>query len=321
MAALTPAVQDRLFFLGVGLTACAVIGLMRRMLIASRQAAIIPPAENKPQYITQEVEDSLKLSTLDKLLDSPNYAIQETAAIIVCERALHDGSTINILLWYITQPDYKSREQGIRALSMMMNSSTIRMLNSPATYAALIKSLEFSITDYVHNDFSPDWDNWHLRDVVEQGNLLLLSQLTHKFGPEGLVKHNFVSRWLAKEPWGQDEHERFSNFLSSLDGRYRLSEMLEPLFLDRTGRKQLIKAKLVPPRLRIADDPKRDTRMAGGGGAAGEDNIFDGMFVEGTRRPGQSFEEEHIRRRHREAMVLNDGTRPLERGDIIQRER
>jgi hypothetical protein len=122
MAALSPAVQDRLFMLGIGLTACAVIDVMRRMLISYKEAAIEPPAENKPQYITQEVEDSLKLSTLDKLLDSPNYAIQETASIIICERALHDGSTIDVLLWYITQPDYEAREQGIRALNMMMNS-------------------------------------------------------------------------------------------------------------------------------------------------------------------------------------------------------
>jgi hypothetical protein len=122
MAALSPAVQDRLFMLGIGLSACAVIGVMRRMLNHYRIAAIEPAAENKPQYITQDVEDSLKLSTLDKLLDSPNYAIQETAAVIVCERALHDGSTIDVLLWYITQPEYEFREQGIRALNMMMNS-------------------------------------------------------------------------------------------------------------------------------------------------------------------------------------------------------
>lgn len=123
MAPLSSSSQERLFVLGLGFAACAVISLMRRMLIHYRDDAIEPPPSNKPQYITQEVEDSLKLSTLDKLLDSPNFAIQETAAIIVCERALHDGTTINVLLWYITRPDYELREQGIRALSMMMNNS------------------------------------------------------------------------------------------------------------------------------------------------------------------------------------------------------
>jgi hypothetical protein len=122
MAAISPAAQDRLFIFGLGLATFAVIGVMRQMLIHYRDSAAIPPSENKPQYITQAVEDSLKVSTLDKLLDSPNFCIQETTAIIVCERALHDGATIDVLLWYITRPDHKLREKGIRALTMMMNS-------------------------------------------------------------------------------------------------------------------------------------------------------------------------------------------------------
>lgn len=122
MAGLTPASQDRLFFLGIGLSACAVIGLMRRMLIQYQQSAIIAQSESKSQYITQEVEDSLRPDTLSKLLDSPNYSVQETTAIIICERALHDGYTIDVLLFSITQPDNPTREQGIRALTMMVNS-------------------------------------------------------------------------------------------------------------------------------------------------------------------------------------------------------
>ena len=122
MAGLSPAAQDRLFFLGIGLTTCAVIGLMRRMLIQYQQAAVIQPSEGKSQYITQDVEDSLKASTLYKLLDSPNYSIQETTSIIICERALHDGTTIDVLLHYITRPEHDIRERGVRALTMMMNS-------------------------------------------------------------------------------------------------------------------------------------------------------------------------------------------------------
>jgi hypothetical protein len=122
MAAISPAAQGRLFVFGLGLATVAVIGVMRQMLVHYRDAALIPPSENKSQYITQDVEDSLKLSTLDKLLDSPNYCIQETTAIIICERALHDGITIDVLFWYITRPDHKLREKGIRTLTMMMNS-------------------------------------------------------------------------------------------------------------------------------------------------------------------------------------------------------
>jgi hypothetical protein len=122
MAALSPAAQDRLLLLGLGITACAALGLMRHLLVSYREAAIVPPSEIKPQYITQDVEDSLKISTLNKLLDNPNYSIQETTAVIICERALHDDTTVDTLLHYITRPDHTMREQGIRALTMMMNS-------------------------------------------------------------------------------------------------------------------------------------------------------------------------------------------------------
>lgn len=129
MAALSPAAQDRLLLLGLGVTACAAIGLMRHLLISYREAAIVPPSEIKPQYITQDVEDSLKSSTLNKLLDNPNYIIQETTAIIICERALHDEGAIDTLLYYITRPDHDMREHGVRTLTMMMNSCKPTSLN------------------------------------------------------------------------------------------------------------------------------------------------------------------------------------------------
>jgi hypothetical protein len=124
MAALSPAAQDRILLLSLGLATCGVIGLMRRMLVYYREAAAVT-TESKPQYITQAVEDSLKLTTLNKLLDSSNYGIQETTEVLICERALHDGNTIDVLLYHITRPDHTMREQGVRALTMMLNKSKI----------------------------------------------------------------------------------------------------------------------------------------------------------------------------------------------------
>ena len=196
------------------------------------------------------------------------------------------------------------------------------MIERPEAYAALVKCLEYCVTDYPHNAFDPDWDNWTLRDVVEQGCLLILIQMVAKFGPQGLVRARFVERWLAKEPWGDKEDATLSiNFATALRNGNRLSQLLDPLFRDPFGRLQMIKAKLVPPTLAadLSLLEESDVKMVDGEGTAGED--FAGMFVESRRRRDQSSEEEHMRRRHREAMVLNDGTRPLGRSDIIQRER
>ncbi|PQE20930.1 cytoskeleton-associated protein [Rutstroemia sp. NJR-2017a BBW] len=317
MAILSPLGQERLFVLGLGVTTCAIIGLMRRMLVHYRDTAALPPTENKSHYIDQDTEDSLKLSTLDKLLDNPNYGIQETAAIIICERALHDKNTLDILLWYITRPDHDTREKGIRALTMIMNSSTAGLVHKPKTYSALVKSLEYSLTDYEHNPYDPEWDNWHLRDVAEQGCLIILGQLVHKFDVEELINAGFVERWLVKEPWGGEGDEgRQGKFMDSLSKENRLNQILLRLFRHKGGRRRLEEAKLLPPRPALE---KEQMTTDGVDDAAMED--FEGMFVESRRPRDQSMAEEHLRRRHREAMVLNDGTRPLGRDDIIQRER
>lgn len=198
-------------------------------------------------------------------------------------------------------------------------------MHKPEAYAALVKSLEYSITDYEHNSFHPEWDNWHYRDVVEQGCLLVLGQLVEKFGVDGLVRSRFIERWVAKEPWGESDKERETVFQAIMGKHQRLNDLLVPLFRDRRARKQLIKARLVPLGLADMNFPHRsvegefiplnDIRMINGESTAGED--FDAIFVE---RPRRSSEDEHLRRRNREAMVLNDGG-PLRRGDIIQRER
>jgi len=187
------------------------------------------------------------------------------------------------------------------------------MVSSPKAYAALIQSLQHSVGDYPHNCYDPEWDNWHLRDVVEQGCLLVLTQMVDRFGVEGLVKSKFVERWLAKEPWSANEDERQLNFMDCLRKPYRLTPLLLPLFNGGKGRKQLVEADLLPAEAAEEDDSlvPNYTRMT---------NIVGAEML--SRRPrDQSREEEHLRRRHREAMVLNDGTRPLERGDIIERER
>ena len=77
MAAMATA-HDRLLCIALGVTSYMVVNYMTRMLLAYREAALNPPTEIKSQYITQEVEDSLKLTTLNKLLDSPNFSIQDT---------------------------------------------------------------------------------------------------------------------------------------------------------------------------------------------------------------------------------------------------
>lgn len=198
-----------------------------------------------------------------------------------------------------------------------ITSATVKLVNKPKTYAAIVKALEYCVTDYEHNAYDPEWDNWYLRDVVEQGCLLILGQMVDQFGVEGLVKSRFVPRWLAKEPWGGvTDEQRQTKFIGSLSKQQRLQALTTSLCDDAAGRAQLVEAKLLPAVV-VHHRAANDTRMMDGESTAGEEE-GQGPVI---RRRDQSSAGENIRRRHREAMVLNDGTRPLGRGDIIERDR
>ena len=156
--------------------------------------------------------------------------------------------------------------------------------------------------------------------MVEQGCLLVLCHLVDKFGVDDLIKHRFIERWLVKEPWGSNDIERQLNFIQSIAKERRLNDILTPIFKNPAARKRLVNAKLIPQELFTEDRAARDVRMINGEGTAGEE--IDSVFFESRRmREQTTTADDLLRRRHREAMVLNDGTRPLERGDIIERER
>ena len=116
--------DDRVVLLGFGLGAFGLVSIIRAVLSVWRDDAEIKIPQPKTQYITQETEDSLKLGTLDTLLGHYNYAIRETAAKIISDRAVNDGSTIDTLLWGITREDYDERMRSLRTLALITDHRT-----------------------------------------------------------------------------------------------------------------------------------------------------------------------------------------------------
>jgi hypothetical protein len=335
MAALSSATESRILVLGFGLTTtCAVLALMRHMLIAYRDSVEVKKPSAKTQYITQGTEDSLKSSTLEKLIESHNYSIQETAARIVFDRALHDGATLDALLWELTHPDRDRREQAIRALYMLTeqrmfpesfllshltlcSAAGMTELNSPKVFGAIVTCLARCVKDVPHNNYDKEVDNFDFRDPVERFCLLVLFRLTVEFGSEEIIKAGIVQRWLAKEPWGSTEKEIQENFKHCYHNM-RLSELILRIAHHSRGLGELVKAKLMDTSdTTFFPRPK----MIGEDSTVGEQGLSDlGLTEGGPRIREQSAEERHLRRRHREAMVLNDGVQPIGVSDIIERE-
>lgn len=107
--------------LGLGVLGAALIG--RVAVRYWREEAEYKPSLPKTQYITQDTEDSLQLKTLDTLLGHYNFLIRDSSAKIICDRAVNDGTSIEILLWGITNPDYEERMKNLRALAVITDPS------------------------------------------------------------------------------------------------------------------------------------------------------------------------------------------------------
>lgn len=119
MSLLSFARDQRVILAGLGIVSVSLVAVITSLLTSLRDESEIKPPQLKTQYITQDTEDSLKLGTLDTLLAHYNFAIRETSAKIVCDRAVNDGSTIDVLLWGITRPDYDERMQNLRCLAII----------------------------------------------------------------------------------------------------------------------------------------------------------------------------------------------------------
>jgi hypothetical protein len=136
-----------------------------------------------------------------------------------------------------------------------------------------------------------------------------------------LVKAKFVEKWLAKQDWGStglERRRRFQGYMSFKQNR--IVEIIQGIRHTKRGLRALEKAGLVSEnhaRRHLVELP--DVVME-----SEPEQIRESIEQSDSQVPrarDQSAEEQRLRRQHREAMVLNDGTRPFGREDIIERDR
>ncbi|KAM4054862.1 cytoskeleton-associated protein [Hirsutella rhossiliensis] len=315
--------DERVVLLTIGL---ATYGLVRSIfagLTVIRDLNVVPPAEPKTQYITQDTEDALQLETIEKLLNHPSYSIREVATKILCDRAINDSETTTHLLYGITRPDYDERMQCLRALALLtgqtMGLDGLSRLNNEMAYSALVRSLELSLHDVERPDLSNShWDEYYLRDMAERFCLMFVFELVNKYGASLIIKAKFVEKWLAKQNWGSDPQQRRCRFKEYMDLKNnRLAEIVTGIKHSKRGLRALEKAGLIDKessRRRSGELPELIMEI--------EEEIVGEQPTDpmARRTREHSAEERRLRRQHREAMVLNDGTRPLGREDIIERD-
>lgn len=192
-------------------------------------------------------------------------------------------------------------------------------LNNEKAYSALVRSLELSLDDVKRPDLSNShWDEYYLRDMAERFCLMFVFELVNKYGASLLVRAKFVEKWLALQDWGSDPQQRHRRFKEYMDLKgNRLAEIVSCIKHSKRGLRALEKAGLMDresSRRRSVELPELIMDI--------EEEIVDEQPTDpmARRTREHSAEERRLRRQHREAMVLNDGTRPFGREDIIERD-
>ncbi|KAL2142331.1 hypothetical protein VTI28DRAFT_1340 [Corynascus sepedonium] len=320
--------DDRVLFGYLAINAVGWLMGVRVLLKKWRDEAEIKPVQPKTQYITQETEDALKLGTIDTLLSHYNQSIRETAAKIVCDRAVNDRDTVDQLLWGITRKDYDERMRNLRALAIITDPQSLERLHRWKAYAALVRCLELSLDPDQEVLDDEDWDEYALRDMAEKLCLMFISQLLSCYDAEKLIKAKFVEKWLAKQNWGATEEERQRNFAQYMRCRgNRITDIVASIRGTHSGREALEKTGLLPRSPPSESDPEDNIPLIERFSVLLPSNINISNLREDEQarllirslQGAQTAEEQRVRHRHREAMVLNDGTRPLNSDDIIQR--
>ncbi|KAK4188393.1 hypothetical protein QBC35DRAFT_451364 [Podospora australis] len=328
--------SDRILVGCMAVNVLAVTIGLRLYLEDWRDESLNKPVQPKTQYITQETEDDLGLGTLDTLLGHYNYAIRETASKIVCDRAVNDKDVIDRLLWGITRPDYDERIKNLRALAIVTDSQTLEKLHTWKTYSALVRSLELSLDPEQEVLNNGSWDDLPLRDMTEKLCLMFISQLVRSYGVEKLVKAKFVEKWLAKQNWGATAEERRRNFSEYCHRQSnRISDLVECVRETDCGRQALEDVGLWPIEIEEEEegaDEKTTLHVQrfdfvlpaelndlspGEWNTRSGEALLRNLQQSGFLPPGASSRD--LRSRNREAMVLNDGSHPVNSSDIIQR--
>lgn len=200
------------------------------------------------------------------------------------------------------------------------------MLNTPKAYEALVRSLELSLeVSYKDKLDDPLYDEYYLRDSLERRCLMILLQLSKKYTIDRVIEAGFVERWLVKQSWGESVEERRRNYVSYVDRKKnRLRDLCYLIKSSKIGRRALVDAKLIMRTRRSKRDKSEAIKVileiSADGNAPESIRVHADQAEPVPRVVEQSAEEQRLRRRNREAMVLNDGTHSLGRSDIIQRE-
>ncbi|RHZ47976.1 uncharacterized protein CDV56_102252 [Aspergillus thermomutatus] len=286
----------------------------------------IKHVEKEDKIISEGTEDALKLDTLLKLSDSTSYDLRAAALRIIAERSTK-GSTRDLLLKDLASKNKERRGRALTALYFLLSNRALSRtavcsrLKDLSTYTALVDCLCNFLEE--HGEETSTTDSPILpktRPLGEKKALSILNLILQENIPAAL-EAGVVSRWLSKYPFpcALTKPSRRQDVVILMKTWWSDDTIMSAIFSTLSshpdGTKQLRKYGLMGSMMEENDhddEEDSDVWMIDGEDTAGSRRLS------GRRLRGGTAEEQAVRRRRREAMVLSDGVHPLNNDDIFQ---
>ncbi|PLN82721.1 hypothetical protein BDW42DRAFT_200273 [Aspergillus taichungensis] len=318
--------NDRLLWICLGVSLFfAVRGIATDLRQVRDLTEIKHVDEKEDKMISEGTEDALKLDTLLKLSESTSYDLRAASLRIIAERSTK-GETRDLLLADLASKDGERRNKALSAMYFLVSNralartSVCSRLKDASTYTAIVDCLCFFLEEHVEETsttVSPILPK--TRPLGEKKALSVLNLILQENIPAAL-EAGVITRWLAHYPFpcALSEPSRRQDVVILMRTWWSddavMSAIFNTLSTHPDGAKQLRKYGLMGSMMEENDQDETDSDvwMVDGEDTAGSRHIP-------TRRPrDRTAEEQVVRRRRREAMVLSDGGRPLGNDDIIQ---
>ncbi|KAJ5825737.1 hypothetical protein N7474_002875 [Penicillium riverlandense] len=291
----------------------------------------IKHVETEDKIISEGTEEALKLDTLLKLSESTSHDLRSAALRIISERSTK-GGTRDLLLEDLASPNKLRRARALNALSFLVSNralsrtSVCSRLGDLPTYIALVNCLCNFLNEHTEQTSTTNSPILpKTRPIGEKKALNILNILLPENIPAAL-EAGIISRWLCKYPFpcALSEPSRRQDVVILMKTWFLDDGVMSSIFSTLTshndGIKQLRKHGLMGSMIEENDQDDEDDEDDDVWMVNGEDTAGSTRRVSlGRRLQEGSIEEQALRRRRREAMVLSDGGRPLRGDDIIQR--
>ncbi|KAL2824525.1 hypothetical protein BDW59DRAFT_147462 [Aspergillus cavernicola] len=326
--------SDRLLWLCLGVSLFFAVRGIAADLYRVNELTEIKNDESDDKIISEGTEDALKLDTLLKLSNSTSYDLRSAALRIIGERSVK-GDTRDLLLKDLASKHPERRNNALAAMFFLVSNralsrtSVCSRLKDLPTYTALVDCLCNFLNEHLEKTsgtISPILPQ--TRPLGELKALRTLNILLQENTPAAL-EAGIVSRWLAKYPFpcATTNPSRRQDVVILMKTWWSDDAVMSSIFATLSshpdGAKQLRKHGLMGSMMEENDhddvsdenddeDEESDVWMVDGEDTAGSSR------VPGRRLRERDPEEQALRRRRREAMVLSDGRRPIGNDDIIQ---